>query len=45
MGIGSEGVQSIKARRKFVGVELKEAYFKQAAQYLDAADRQMGLFA
>jgi DNA modification methylase len=44
MGIGSEGVQSIKARRKFVGVELKEAYFKQAAQYLDAADRQMGLF-
>lgn len=44
LGIGSEGVQSIKAGRRFIGVELKEAYFRQAAQYLDAADRQTSLF-
>jgi DNA modification methylase len=43
-GIGSEGVMSLKHRRKFLGVELKEAYWKQAARYLDAQDRQDGLF-
>lgn len=40
MGIGSEGVTSLKLKRKFVGVELKESYFKQACRYLDNADRQ-----
>lgn len=44
MGIGSEGVTSIKAGRRFVGVELKAEYFKQAVRYLEAADRQGGLF-
>lgn len=44
MGIGSEGVQSLKVGRRFIGVELKEAYFRQAIQYLDAADRQASLF-
>lgn len=43
-GIGSEGVMSIKHRRKFVGTELKEAYWKQAVRYLDAQDRQDDLF-
>jgi len=44
MGIGSEGITSIKANRRFVGIELKEGYFKQACRYLDAEDRQESLF-
>ena len=43
MGIGSEGYQSLKLGRKFVGVELKESYFKQACKYLDEVDRQQKL--
>ncbi len=45
MGIGSEGVSSLKLDRRFVGVELKEGYWKQACRYLDAQDRQDDLFA
>lgn len=45
MGIGSEGVVSLKLGRKFVGVELKDTYFNQACRYLDAQDRQEDLFA
>ena len=44
MGIGSEGVVALKAGRRFVGVELKDSYFKQACRYLDAEDRQGNLF-
>lgn len=44
MGIGSEGVVALKHGRKFVGVELKESYWRQASRYLDAEDRQDGLF-
>lgn len=40
MGIGSEGVVSLKLGRKFLGVELKESYWKQACRYLDSDDRQ-----
>ena len=40
MGIGSEGVAAIKHRRRFVGVELKGAYFSQAVKYLAAEDTQ-----
>jgi hypothetical protein len=36
-GIGSEGYQSLKMGRKFVGIELKESYFKMACENLDAA--------
>ncbi len=43
MGIGSEGVESVRLGRKFVGVELKEAYFKQAVAQVDARDRQQSL--
>lgn len=43
MGIGSEGVTSLKNKRRFVGVELKEAYYRQACRYLDGADRQGSL--
>lgn len=36
-GIGSEGYQAIKMGRRFVGVELKESYFKIAANNLKMA--------
>lgn len=38
MGIGSEGVGSVKLGRRFVGVELKEAYWRQACRSLDDAE-------
>lgn len=37
MGIGSEGHVAIQLGRKFIGIELKESYFKQAALNLEAA--------
>ena len=37
-GIGSEGWQSVKQKRRFVGVELKDSYFKQAAKNLEHAE-------
>jgi DNA modification methylase len=37
MGIGSEGFGAIKARRRFIGVELKESYWKQAVHNLTGA--------
>lgn len=40
-GIGSEGVQSLRAGRRFVGSELKESYFKQACQNLNNAKAQL----
>lgn len=45
MGIGSEGVTSLKFGRKFIGVELKEGYWKQACLYLNAEDRQEDMIA
>jgi DNA modification methylase len=36
MGIGSEGVSSLKLDRRFIGVELKESYFRQAVKYLNS---------
>lgn len=45
MGIGSEGYMSLKAGRKFIGVELKEAYFRQACEYLTASSSQQDMFA
>lgn len=44
MGIGSEGVTSLRLGRRFIGTELKEGYFKQACRYLQAQDRQDDLF-
>jgi len=40
MGIGSEGYVSLQLRRKFIGVELKEAYWKQACKNLNGVDAQ-----
>lgn len=37
-GIGSEGFQALKMGRKFVGIELKESYFKQACNNLKNAE-------
>jgi DNA modification methylase len=34
-GIGSEGYMALKLDRKFVGVELKPSYFREARKYLD----------
>lgn len=45
MGIGSEGVGALKLKRKFIGIELKESYWRQACRYLDAQDRQADMFA
>jgi DNA modification methylase len=44
-GIGSEGYCSIQMNRKFIGVELKPSYYRQAVNNLKAANGvQMGLF-
>ena len=45
-GIGSEGVGSLTYGRKFVGVELKESYFRKAVSNLGEVDRprQRSLF-
>ncbi len=45
MGIGSEGYCSLKARRRFIGVELKESYWRQAVQNLRGASAQQDMFA
>jgi DNA modification methylase len=39
-GIGSEGFVSIEMGRKFIGVELKESYYRQAVQNLHNATAQ-----
>lgn len=39
MGIGSEGAVSARLKRKFVGVELKEAYWRVAVKNMDSAAR------
>jgi hypothetical protein len=43
MGIGSEGVESVKSGRRFIGIELKKEYFSQAAALIEAADSQGSL--
>lgn len=47
MGIGSEGYVAIKTGRRFIGIELKESYYKQAVLNLERASsekKQNGLF-
>ena len=39
-GVGSEGFVAIQQGRRFVGVELKEAYFKLAKQNLESAKQK-----
>lgn len=45
MGIGSEGYVAVQEGRKFVGVELKKSYWKQACANLAGAAKQSTLFA
>jgi DNA modification methylase len=44
MGIGSEGFMAVKVRRRFVGIELKEAYWRQACVNLKGAAAQDDMF-
>ncbi len=39
-GIGSEGFVALEMGRKFVGAELKESYYRQAAQNLLTAEKE-----
>jgi len=46
-GIGSEGYQSIKMKRKYIGIELKESYYNCAIKNLEQIEtspKQMELF-
>lgn len=37
-GIGSEGYQAVRFHRKFIGIELKESYFRAACENLERAE-------
>lgn len=39
-GIGSEGYQSLLLKRRFIGIELKQSYWKSAVQNLQDAERK-----
>jgi len=41
-GIGSTGYQAVKMGRRYIGIELKPEYAKQAAKFLQAAEQQSG---
>lgn len=46
-GIGSEGYVSIKKGRRFIGIELKESYYRQAVKNLKVAEdskKQISIF-
>jgi len=38
MGIGSEGHEAVRLKRKFIGFELKESYWRQACKFIGEAD-------
>lgn len=40
-GIGSEGYESIKMGRRFVGIELKKSYYEQAVKNLAIAEKSL----
>ena len=45
-GVGSEGVGSLRAGRRFIGVELKPSYYRQAVKNLksESMSDQVGMF-
>lgn len=43
-GIGSEGYESLKAGRKFIGIELKESYYKEACKNLRSITNRVPTF-
>jgi len=40
-GIGSEGYESVRMGRKFIGIELKESYWKQACKNLKSIETRI----
>jgi len=40
MGIGSEGYESVKMGRKFIGIELKKSYYEISIKNLESASNQ-----
>lgn len=40
-GVASEGVQSVKAGRRFIGTELKESYFARGVENMREAERSL----
>ena len=44
-GIGSTGYSAVQMGRKFVGIELKESYYRQAESNLLEASQGQSLFA
>ena len=42
-GIGSEGVGSLRAGRKYIGIELKQSYFEAAVKFLESEEREQQL--
>jgi DNA modification methylase len=45
MGIGSEGYGALRTKRRFVGMELKHEYWRQAVENLKGASAQADMFA
>lgn len=43
-GIGSEGVVALRQGRKFIGIELKESYYRTAVRNLSNAVKQTSIF-
>lgn len=43
-GIGSEGYVAVEMGRRFLGIELKGSYYRQAVENLRAMDKQADLF-
>ncbi len=39
LGIGSEGVVAMRRGRRFIGIELKPSYFRQACRALEASEK------
>jgi len=47
MGIGSEGYQAVKMKRRFIGIELKQSYYQCSIKNLQKAEKteqQLSLF-
>lgn len=40
-GIGSEGYESVRMGRRFIGFELKESYYREAVRNLTAAEKSL----
>lgn len=44
MGIGSEGFVSLQDGRRFIGIELKDSYWRQAVKNLQSVESQASMF-